>query len=254
MSEQSSQSTRTYPSIDGGWIKDVPRLSKTIGAILGVFLFLGVFFYQYTSPFFALNAARVGPPEFKLWTLFTAGFYDYSIIGGILNIILLMIFGKQFEPIWGSTEFMKFISIVNIFSGLCVFLYFIFYYSITGQSSVLYEANSCGFSGVIAGFTVVLKQLFPEQIIPIFFGVNIRAKHLPSIYVLITLVFMVIGLYSRSSHFVIFGTIVSWIYLRFYQRKGRENVRGDRNESFSFATFFPEPLHNNNNQRLILSP
>jgi hypothetical protein len=34
----------------------------------------------------------------------------------------------------------------------------------------------CGFSAVLAGFTVAIKQLIPEQEIRLFFALSVRAK------------------------------------------------------------------------------
>jgi hypothetical protein len=40
---------------------------------------------------------------------------------------------------------------------------------------------------------------------------------------------------------VLSGIIISWVYLRFYQKK-EQGSRGDMSEGFAFATFFPEPI------------
>lgn len=40
---------------------------------------------------------------------------------------------------------------------------------------------------------------------------------------------------------VLSGTLFSWTYLRFYQKKEQGN-RGDMSEGFAFATFFPEAI------------
>ena len=37
------------------------------------------------------------------------------------------------------------------------------------------------------------------------------------------------------------GVILGWVYLRFYQQKGK-GAKGDLRDGFAFATFFPEPL------------
>ena len=37
------------------------------------------------------------------------------------------------------------------------------------------------------------------------------------------------------------GVLVGWVYLRFYQPKGK-GAKGDLRDGFAFATFFPEPL------------
>lgn len=41
---------------------------------------------------------------------------------------------------------------------------------------------------------------------------------------------------------LIFGTYISWIYLRYWQKKPETKLRGDPSDEFAFSTFFPEPL------------
>jgi hypothetical protein len=36
----------------------------------------------------------------------------------------------------------------------------------------------------------------------------------------------------------IYGLLISWVYCRFF--KTQDGVRGDRSETFAFASFFPE--------------
>jgi len=123
--------------------------------------------------------------------------------------------------------------------GLSTFILMIILFMISSITTLWFTPR-CGFSGVIAAFTVALKQLAPEQEIKLLFALSVRAKHLPGILLLANLAFLSLGFPSESFPFTCFGTIVSWIYLRFYQKK--ESSVGDRNESFSFASFFPEPL------------
>ncbi|KAG5060425.1 hypothetical protein JHK87_001454 [Glycine soja] len=47
---------------------------------------------------------------------------------------------------------------------------------------------------------------------------------------------------------IIFGTYISWIYLRYWQRKPETKHRGDLSEDFAFSTFSPEFL------RLVIDP
>jgi len=93
---------------------------------------------------------------------------------------------------------------------------------------------------VIAGFTVAVKQLIPDQEISIFFVVTMKAKHLPGLIILIGIASFALGLPSKHLPHVLFGTLGAWIYLRYYQRKG--DVVGDLSTSFAFATFWPEPI------------
>ncbi|KAK5583253.1 hypothetical protein RB653_004844 [Dictyostelium firmibasis] len=218
-----------------------PRLTKTIAATLGVFLFLGVIStHMKTLNLFAMNVVYIVPPRFYLWTFFTASLIETSIISGIFNIISVLFIGKYLEPIWGSKVFIKFILVVIFFPTLCAFFFFVFYFFFFGNVINLMKANVSGFSGVIAALSVALKQIATEQELD-FILLKIKAKWIPSILVLFRIVlFSFIGFQDRSFTLVIFGVFTAWIYLRFYQAK--PGTKGDPNESFSFYTFFPEPI------------
>lgn len=41
---------------------------------------------------------------------------------------------------------------------------------------------------------------------------------------------------------IIFGTYMSWIYLRYFQRKPETKLKGDPSVDFAFSSFFPELL------------
>lgn len=66
-------------------------------------------------------------------------------------------------------------------------------------------------------------------------------KHIPTVLLLSNILFAILGLPGTPLPFVIYGAIVSWVYLRFYQR--RDGFIGDSSESFSFIMFFPEVMH-----------
>lgn len=55
------------------------------------------------------------------------------------------------------------------------------------------------------------------------------------------ILFAILGLPGTSLPFVVYGALVSWVYLRFFQR--RDGFIGDSSESFSFIMFFPEFMH-----------
>ncbi|KAM9989058.1 hypothetical protein ACTFIY_005091 [Dictyostelium cf. discoideum] len=197
-------------------LNNFPRLTKSIAITLSVFLFLGIICsYKNSLEILTLNV-------------------------GIFNIIALLFIGKYLEPIWGSREFIKFILVVIFFSSLCSFFFFVFKFMFFGGIDLIMKANVCGFSGVIAAFSVALKQLITEQEFN-FFLIKIRAKWIPFILILFrVIVFSFIGFQDRSFTLVIYGVFIAWIYLRFYQVKS--GVKGDLNESFSFYTFFPDPV------------
>ncbi|XVF83257.1 hypothetical protein PTKIN_Ptkin16aG0472100 [Pterospermum kingtungense] len=147
--------------------------------------------------------------------------------------------GKLLEPIWGSKEFLKFIFVINFLTSVCVFVTAIALYYVTQQENYLYMPIA-GFHGVLAGFLVGIKQIVPDQELPL---LKIKAKWLPSLMLLLSIA---ISFFTPDSATylptLIFGTYMGWIYLRYMQRKPELKHRGDPSEDFAFSTFFPEFL------------
>ncbi|XP_059628300.1 rhomboid-like protein 19 [Cornus florida] len=173
------------------------------------------------------------------WNLITAGYIEQSVYGVVISTVGLLFIGKLLEPIWGSREFFKFIFIVNLLTSACIFITAISLYYITRRETYLYMPLS-GFHGVLSGFLVGIKQLIPDQELPL---LRIKAKWLPPLALLpsIGISFFV----TESTKYLptmIFGTYVSWIYLRYLQRNPETKLRGDPSDEFAFSTFFPEFL------------
>eukprot|EP00245_Coleochaete_scutata_P007092 TRINITY_DN2214_c0_g2_i1.p1 TRINITY_DN2214_c0_g2~~TRINITY_DN2214_c0_g2_i1.p1 ORF type:complete len:335 (-),score=59.00 TRINITY_DN2214_c0_g2_i1:148-1152(-) len=174
------------------------------------------------------------------WTLITAGFVEQYMLGLIVNVVALLFIGRTLEPIWGSKEFLKFIIVVNFLVSTITFVVMITLYSVTLDSAFLYSKIS-GFHGVIAGFLVAIKQLLPEQEVTALFFLRFRAKWVPSLFVLFSVVMAIVaGEGVLYLPYITLGTYTAWLYLRFFQRKAEANLKGDPSEEFGFATFFPE--------------
>ncbi|XP_052200290.1 rhomboid-like protein 19 [Diospyros lotus] len=186
--------------------------------------------------YLALIPARTIP---FAWNLITAGYIEPSVHGVIISTLGLLFIGKLLEPIWGSREFLKFIFIVNFLTSLCVFVTVISLYYTTRQESYLYMPLS-GFHGILAGFLVGIKQIIPDQELSI---LRLKAKWLPSLTLLVSAIISVsLGDSSTYLPTLIFGTYMSWIYLRYLQRKPETKLKGDPSDEFAFSTFFPEFL------------
>ncbi|KAK9283171.1 hypothetical protein L1049_011404 [Liquidambar formosana] len=173
------------------------------------------------------------------WNLITAGYIEQSVYGVVICTVGLLFIGKLLEPIWGSREFVKFVFVVNFLTYVCVFITAIALYYITRQESYLYMPLS-GFHGVLSGFLVGIKQIMPDQELPL---LKIKAKWLPSLMLLLSIV-MSFFVAESATYLpsLIFGTYMSWIYLRYLQRKPETKLRGDPSDEFAFSTFFPEIL------------
>ncbi|GFY84554.1 rhomboid protein-like protein [Actinidia rufa] len=138
------------------------------------------------------------------WNLITSGYIEQSVHGAVISTIGLLFIGKLLEPIWGSREFLKFIFCSQLLDfSLC------FHY---GHFLVLH--NNAGKLPWLPSLTlllaIVLSFFTPEP-----------ATYLPTL---------------------IFGTYMSWIYLRYLQKKPETKLRGDPSDEFAFSTFFPEFL------------
>lgn len=136
-----------------------------------------------------------------------------------------------------------------------------------------------GFHGVLLGFLVGLKQIIPDQELSllkikakvwtaenlhlmfyslrpltgiyqlenIFLTFNVHClgsmQWLPSLALILS---TAVSFFTAESAIylptLIFGTYISWIYLRYWQKKPETKLRGDPSDEFAFSTFFPEPL------------
>jgi hypothetical protein len=79
-----------------------------------------------------------------------------------------------------------------------------------------------------------------------------RVKHFPAVFLLANITSGILLSTDVAMFLAWYGFLVSWIYLRFYRisplmttATGGDvpTVRGDASDTFSFAYFFPEPLH-----------
>ncbi|KAF9963765.1 hypothetical protein BGZ70_007196 [Mortierella alpina] len=155
-----------------------------------------------------------------------------------INTAFLLGSGKYLERAWGSREFLKFLAVTSVGSMLGVYLTCLFQYIVRGNETLLYDTQAYGLTCVLAGFLVGFKQLVPEHLVTLWGVFSVRVKTLPMFFT----VFVVIeSLLTRSQiqlMMAMYGLFIAWVYSRFF--KVQDGVRGDRSETFSFASFFPE--------------
>ncbi|KAK0083620.1 hypothetical protein PV325_008485 [Microctonus aethiopoides] len=182
------------------------------------------------------------PPSFWVWTAFTFCFLEIHFWEVCVNIVTVGLCGKLIEPLWGAMEMMTFFAIVNILVGILSALYYLFLYMCSGDTDLLFHIHIHGLWGYIAGVCVAVKQIMPDHILlktPI--G-KITNRNIPLTMWIFSLLFWIVGLLEGTQPTMFFnGTIVSWIYLRFYQRH-TNGTRGDMADNFTFASFFPNVL------------
>ncbi|CAK9152246.1 unnamed protein product [Ilex paraguariensis] len=225
------------PALSGGasLFTGFTRLCKGLAVVLvGGHIVLQIF--PSAASYLALIPAKTIP---FAWNLITGGYIEQTVHGVVISTVGLLFIGKLLEPLWGSREFLKFIFVVNFLTSVCVFITAISLYYITRQENYLYMPLS-GFHGVLLGFLVGIKQILPDQELSL---LRIKAKWLPSLTLLLSIV---VSFFTEESATylptLIFGIYISWIYLRYWQRKPETKLRGDPSDEFAFSTFFPELL------------
>ncbi|AQL06458.1 Rhomboid-like protein 19-like [Zea mays] len=229
-----SASAAPAPAAGGRFFTGFTRLCKGLAVVL-LLAHILVHLFPSAATYLTLIPARTIP---FAWNLVTAGYIEQTIPGVIVSIVGLLLFGKVLEPLWGAKELLKFIFIVNLSISACVFVTMIVLYYITQEESYLYTPVS-GFYGVLSGLLVGIKQILPDQELNLFVF-KISAKWIPSIvaFISVAVSFFMKEVMSYLP-IILFGIYMSWIYLRYFQRRLEVGLKGDPSDEFSFSSFFP---------------
>lgn len=215
-------------------------VARGFTAVIVIFYLLS--FIPNVEENLAMVPGKIVPPNVKIWTLITATFYERRIIFAALDIVAVVGFSTVLEPQWGAREYLVFSCIVGVVSLVSGLLASVFVYAVVQRLSILLVP----FHGLVAlacGYVVAVKQFHPDSVAflppapP-----TLRVKHLPLAIITIASILAAVGVVSLAFVWLAFsGTAVSWVYLRFYQKK-EQGGRGDMSESFAFPTFFPESI------------
>ncbi|KAH9618940.1 hypothetical protein KSS87_000157 [Heliosperma pusillum] len=252
-------------SVGGGFMVPMSgftRLCKGLAAML-VSAHILVLLFPPLLSYLALIPARTIP---FAWNLITAGYVEQTVYGVIVSVLGVLFIGKHLEPIWGPKEFLKFIFVVNFLTSVFVFITAIaLYYATRLETYLFYNVTvltvdllniNCqmlkwsicympisGFQGVLSGFLVGVKQIMPDHELSLFGVARLKAKWLPSLMIVLSITgSFFIPDSAAYLPMIMFGSYMSWIYLRFFQTKPETNYKGDPSDEFAFSNFFPEVL------------
>ena len=194
-------------------------------------------YFDSTADLFSIFPGKLLPPSFSIWTLVTYSFIEHHIWLVLCNLVVVWMYAKVVEPLWGSVEIVRFYAIVTgCVAVLTTGFYFVLFF-IKGDPDILFKNPIYGISGYAAGLTVVLKQAMGDQVFVNTSVCKLRHKHLPLLAAGVMLFARLVHLVPPP-HFVLFlfGLLTSWIYLRFYQ-KHNDGSKGDSANGFSFARY-----------------
>lgn len=215
------------------------RLSKVIGSLLGALAVLTTI-YPASRAYLALVPGRTLP---CVWNLVTATFISSNPVKAIAEIVALLLLARVIEPIYGSTEFLRMLLVTSTASSTAIFVgvYILYLTSPSKDGDMLYT-QFCGFHGVIGGLLVAVKQIMADQEIKLLGVAKLRARWLPSLYVIAAGALVVAFKAWTLTAYLLLCPYIAWVYLRFFQWQPETTIRGDASEEFKFSSFFPDAL------------
>ncbi|KAJ8965553.1 hypothetical protein NQ314_004053 [Rhamnusium bicolor] len=160
----------------------------------------------------------------------------------LVDIITVGLCGKLIEPLWGQMEMLTFFAIVNFGVAVITTAFYFILYCCTFNTEFLFTVHIHGLAGYIAGVSVAVKQIMPDLVIIKTPLGKLSNRNIPLTVFFLSVIFKLVGLVDGTYPTMFFsGLVVSWVYLRFYQ-KHTNGTRGDMADYFTFASFFPNVI------------
>ncbi|KAI0462246.1 hypothetical protein LJB42_004334 [Komagataella kurtzmanii] len=197
------------------------------------------------------------------WTFITGAFTDVNIIQFLIGAANIFFGTAYTEKQWnleenvdgiqffsaGFSETITYLLVSAFFTNLFTCLIKVIVATASSSYDPLVPVNHGSFVFLMP-FLVVLKQYSPEHQVKF---LNLRVKQIPFIVLVLSL-FISIVLQKLTPFLPIWNSfLVSWTYLRFYQRLNvindvlpdntKNSIQGDASDTFNFMQFFPAPLH-----------
>jgi len=217
--------------------KFLSNTSNSVKFICGVTIFGYLLSYlESVVPYLVVTPGYLLP---RIWTAFTYCFIELHFWEVLADLITVVLTHKLIEPLWGQAEILLFFIIVNLSVALLSSLYYLIVFTCTANTEFLFDSRIHGLSGYLGGICVAVRQVMPDLlIVKSRFGV-LTNRDIPLTLVCVIIILSCLGLLSDTFPVMfISGLLVSFIYLRFFQRHGNRN-RGDNADNFTFASFFP---------------
>ena len=190
----------------------------------------------------ALVPAKVVP---RIWMLATAGLVETNFVALLVDAAAAAFTAKVLEPAWGAPEWATVALVSSVGGYALTSLSLLLLYGFSGAAGAAGAAKLIyrpigGFSGAAAGLLVGVKQVSPELSLGSFSSTRFQARHLPVAAVGFCLALAAARLLPPWRFcIVLYGTFSGWVYLRYFQQRPDEVVRGDPSREFSLGSFIP---------------
>lgn len=218
--------------------------SSVVVKIIACGLVIGylVSFISSAIPFITVTPGYVMPPNARVYSFFMYCFVELHFWHVLADISVVILCGKLLEPLWGAPDMLLFYVVVSLGVGIMTAVSYVFMYLVTLNSDYLFDVHIYGQAGYIAGFCVAVKQVMPDHCLATLPLGKLRNTHIPLSLLVITILLRLLGLLPGPYPIMFgWGILVSWTYLRFYQKHTNGN-RGDMADNFGFASFFPSQM------------
>ncbi|XP_077285405.1 transmembrane protein 115 [Arctopsyche grandis] len=202
----------------------------------------GVSWWEGAAPLLAVTPGLLLPPTCALWTALTFCFLEAHLWAVVADVVTVGLCGKLVEPLWGRKEMLLFFAVTNVGVALVATAYYLLLYTCTRNPDYLFDVRIRGLAGYIAAVSVAVKQVMPDHLLIKTSLGKVTNRIIPLLVFFVALCLWAIGLLEGTYPCMwASGSIVSWVYLRFWQRHNN-GTRGDAAENFSFDNFFPNIL------------
>lgn len=189
-----------------------------------------------------LLPGNVLPPNNWIWTCLTHSFIEIHFWIVLCDMTVAFLCSKLLGPLWGSAEIIKFYVVVTLLVAILSVATYLFLYVVTGLTDFLFDNYIHGSAGYLAGFSVAVKQVMPDHILVTSPFGKLRNKDVPLWILFLAVIFHIVGIVEAPFPLMFsWGLLVSWVYLRYYQKHSNGN-RGDTEDNFSFVSFFPNAV------------
>ncbi|MBI4055519.1 MAG: rhomboid family intramembrane serine protease [Elusimicrobia bacterium] len=181
----------------------IPQAVKKLLIVTG-----GVFVFQSIAPRATIETFGLIPQkvvgELWLWQPFTYLFLHGGIFHLLFNLLVLWMFGKPVEEVWGSRQFLKYYLLCGVGAAFLSVL-------MTPASPI----PIIGASGAIYGVLVAFALLYPDAIIYLYFFIPMKAKHVAILFGAIEFLASASGSTPTIARFAhLGGMLTGYLYLK----------------------------------------
>jgi hypothetical protein len=141
----------------------------------------------------------------------------------IFHAAALLACATVLEPLWGTTEWARFLIIADAAGSVSTMATSYLAFSATAAGPVralLLHTPRHGAAGLVAACLVGVAQAMPDREVTLAQDVKLRMKHVPGLYVgCVGVGAALVGRGLAISPLLFGGAAAGWVYLRFFQAR-----------------------------------